>query len=175
MKILAIDPGTEKSAWCGYDRVSRSARTGLVMNNATLGYELRYRNLMPECDVLAIEMIDSYGMRVGRDVFRTLMWIGRFIELAYTGQAADRVVLVTRRAVKLHLCNSPRATDANIRRAVLDRFASTGGGSEPEIGTKDQPGPLYGIRASGSHIFAALAVAITWAETEEGEEVAAID
>ena len=67
--------------------------------------------------------------------------------------------------VKLHLCKDSRAKDANIRQALLDRFPATGGGKTPQIGTKAQPGPLYGIK---SHLWAALGVAVTFADKQEG-------
>lgn len=55
-----------------------------------------------------------------------------------------------------------KVTDSTVRRAVLDRFSQTGGGKEPALGTKAEPGPLYGM---SGHIFSALAVAVTAAET----------
>jgi hypothetical protein len=67
--------------------------------------------------------------------------------------------MLPRKDVKLHLCGSPRAKDANIRQALLDRY----GGKEKAIGSKHQRGPLYGIR---SHLWAALAVAVTYQETK---------
>jgi hypothetical protein len=94
---------------------------------------------------IAIEMIASYGMAVGADVFQTCVEIGRFVEVA-----EGNVSLVFRRDVKMHLCGSARAKDANIRQAMLDRLGP--------VGTKKAPGPLYGVK---SHIWAALAVAIT--------------
>jgi hypothetical protein len=95
---------------------------------------------------IAIEMIASYGMAVGADVFQTCVEIGRFVEVA-----GEHVSLVFRRDVKMHLCGSARAKDANIRQALLDRLGP--------VGTKKAPGPLYGVK---SHIWAALAVAVTY-------------
>jgi hypothetical protein len=59
------------------------------------------------------------------------------------------VSLVFRRDVKLHLCDSPRAKDGNVRQALLDRLGPQG--------TKKAPGPTYGVK---SHEWAALAVAV---------------
>jgi hypothetical protein len=66
--------------------------------------------------------------------------------------AAERVY---RRDVKLHICGSQRAKDANIRQALIDCY----GGKVEAIGKKKAPGPLYGI---SSHAWSALAVAQTW-------------
>ena len=105
--------------------------------------------------ILAIEMIASYGMPVGREVFETCVWIGRMVQVSHD---PDNVVLVYRQAVKLHLCGTPRAKDSNIRQALLDLYPRTGGGKTPQIGTKALPGPLYGVT---SHAWPALGVAIT--------------
>jgi hypothetical protein len=59
------------------------------------------------------------------------------------------VQLVYRRDVKLHLCHSPRAKDANVRQALIDRLGPQG--------TKKNPGPTYGMK---SHLWAALAVGV---------------
>lgn len=144
MLTLAIDPGTTESGWCvfGSGKVTSSG----VMQNAEL---LDWIGGDPDLhDVaLAIEMIASYGMAVGREVFETCVWIGRFQQAWHTPEA---VRMVYRRDVKLHLCGSPRAKDPNIRQALLDLIGPQG--------TKKSPGPLYGIK---SHAWAALAVAVT--------------
>lgn len=116
---------------------------------------LRRRDIAPtvQVDEMAIEMIASYGMPVGREVFETCLWIGRFIE-AWGGP----YTLVYRRDVKLHLCGQARAKDGNVRQAIIDRF----GGKQSAIGNKKTPGPLYGV--SGD-VWQALAVAITFADT----------
>lgn len=149
MRILAIDPGPEKSAWCTYN-----AETGRVeaatCDNKTLIEVLEARGV-PD-DAVAIEMIASYGMAVGREVFETCVWIGRYVQALRHRSPS----LIYRREVKLHLCGNPRANDGNIRQALIDRF---GPGKEKAIGKKATPGPLYGIKGDE---WAALAVAVTY-------------
>jgi hypothetical protein len=119
---------------------------------------------------LCLEMIASYGMAVGRDTFQTCVWIGRFIQ-AWGGDYR----LVYRSTVKSIICASSKATDANIRQALIDRY---GGDLKGVGGVKCQlckgkgwtgrehtpcpvwhhpPGPLYDF---DSHKWSALAVAI---------------
>lgn len=150
--LLAIDPGTDQSGWAEYDTEKRRVLDCGVMDNPEM---LRSIEAPSRVDHVAIEMIASYGMAVGREVFETCVWIGRFVQ-AY--RDPDAVKLVYRRDVKLHLCGSPKAKDPNIRQALLDMFPRTGGGKTPQIGTKAMPGPLYGV---SSHAWAALAVAVT--------------
>ena len=66
---------------------------------------------------------------------------------------------LTRVKVKSALCHSAKATDANVRAALIDLYPATGGGKVPQIGVKSQPGPLYGIKAD---LWAALAVGVVW-------------
>ena len=68
--------------------------------------------------------------------------------------------------MKLCLCNSARAKDANIRAALLDRYEPTGGGKTPQVGTMSQPGPLFGFSAD---MWATLAVGITYQERGESD------
>ncbi len=151
MIILGLDPGTERSALVVYDRSIVSVLTDT--NEAILGVTRETRNWPAyRGAILVIEQIESMGMAVGKETFETVFWSGRFAEAWYPG----RHERITRRAVKQHLCNSMRATDANIRQALIDRFGPT---TEKAIGSKKQPGPLYPIK---SHLWAALAVAVTW-------------
>lgn len=154
MRVLAIDPGNTHSGYCIYDTEAKSVVARGKMPNENLRAEILFR---PNADHLAIEMIASYGMAVGKSVFDTCVWIGRYIEC--WGRDHTRVY---RKDVKMHLCGDSRAKDGNIRRSLIDRFPATGGGKEPSIGTKKQPGPLYGF--SGD-MWAALGVAVTYAET----------
>lgn len=149
--ILALDPGTTETGWVLFDG-RRVTSSGVQRNPELLA---RLAVLQLNADHLAIEMIASYGMPVGREVFETCVWIGRFQQAWKTPEAAR---LVYRKDVKMHLCGTPRAKDPNVRQALIDLFLPTGGGATPQIGTKAMPGPLYGV---SSHAWPALGVAVT--------------
>jgi hypothetical protein len=99
--------------------------------------------------VLAIEMIASYGMAVGAEVFETCVWIGRFCE-RWASTTGAPPVRIARMAVKLAICHDSRAKDANIRAALIDQF----GGA---LATK-KGGALYRVKGDE---WAALALAMT--------------
>ncbi|MDB5975178.1 MAG: hypothetical protein JWR07_1938 [Nevskia sp.] len=126
---------------------------GQLLNRLQSDYVMQ--SMMTSNGRLAVEMIASYGMPVGREVFETCVWIGRFKQAWYS---PDEVMLVYRKDVKLHLCGSPRAKDPNVRQALIDLYPATGGGKTPQIGTKAKPGPLFGVT---SHAWPALGVALT--------------
>ena len=142
--VLAIDPGPEKSAWVVWNG-SEILGKG-TQDNSELDIHTRD---FPDWDFAVIEMIASYGMPVGQEVFDTCVWIGRFTEQIIQGCCSPDYLF--RKEVKLHMCNSLRANDSNIRAALIDRFGRPG--------TKKAPGILYKVNNDER---AALAVAITW-------------
>ena len=149
--ILALDPGTTQTAYVCWDG-ARVVECGIVANDELLAM-LRSVGRYDGVQTVAVEMIASYGMPVGREVFETCVWIGRFVENVKVPWR-----LVYRMDAKLHLCHVPRAKDGNIRQALLDRFGP--------VGTKKSPGPLYGVK---SHIWAALAVAVFATESKDAQ------
>lgn len=155
MNVLAIDPGNELTAWCVLQdgalvaaKKEPNADVLAMVRGAPEGWQFG-----PSA-TLAIEMIASYGMPVGREVFETCLWIGRFLEAWERHGGRGPAKLVYRRDVKLFHCESVRATDANIRAALIDRY---GPGKQKAIGTKKAPGPLYGLKGDE---WSALAVAL---------------
>ena len=159
MRIYAIDPGPERSALVVYSPVGGVLGHDTVTNSAML--VILHSEAVAD-DVLVVEQIAAMGMAVGAEVFETCFWSGRFVECWLRTKAVvwDRV---KRHQVKTHLCNSMRAKDANIRQAIIDRF---GPGKLAAIGTKARHGPLYGIHGDE---WAALAVALTWADTRKAQ------
>lgn len=147
MNVFAIDPGTTQSGWCIF-RDGTVCDSG-VLDNVDMRERVRSAATWDPRLQLAIEMVASYGMAVGKEVFRTVWWSGRFAE-AWLDGSGRLPIEVYRQDVKLHLCGTPRAKDANIRQALIDLLGPQG--------TKKAPGPTYGVR---SHAWAALAVAVT--------------
>lgn len=148
MAILALDPGPVLTAWMVFD--GQPIRFGIE----TTGVVLESMRTSETDAIVACECLQCFGMPVGKETFETAYWIGRFMEIA-----GSRFVRVYRSEVKMHLCHNMRAKDGNIRQALLDKF----GGKANAIGTKKQPGPLYGV---SSHAWSALAVAVTASETK---------
>lgn len=154
--VLAIDPGSEQSAWLVYNIGTGGIRSFGISGNEALLANLRAGPSL-EVGRAAIEKIESYGMAVGAEVFATVHWSGRFTEALE--RHSVRVTQLPRRAVKLALCGDTRAKDANVRAALLDRF----GGKAAAVGRKAAPGPLYGISRD---VWSALAIAVTYSEQE---------
>lgn len=152
MKALCIDPGTKHSGVVVFDGKNIFLNDSEYENNRL---EKSITGLkFYDCELLLIEMVECYGMPVGKEVFETCTWIGIF-EQAFGREKSKRISV---RDVKLYLCNNMRAKPPNIRQAILDKYPSTGGGKTPQIGTIKQPGPLYGM---SSHSWSALALGIT--------------
>ena len=150
MNILAIDPGSTESAFVLWDG-ERVLDKGKWEN-----FTLVKRLGVPKCSeapLLVIEQVRSYGMPVGKDVFDTVFWSGRFVE-AWDGMWEQ----IPRKDVKMHLCGTTRAKDSNIRQALIDRFGKPGVKAAPnevygEDGSKEKK-----LKADG---WQALALAVT--------------
>lgn len=170
---IGIDPGTSESGIVALFPDNRVI-SPLVLENGEVLKECsrivhRAATEYP-CGIpirVGVEMIASYGMPVGKEVFETILWIGHFISQFPSLASPVSVKKVYRINVKSHICKSGKAKDANIRQAILDLFPGDGGGKTPQIGTKAEPGPLYGVK---SHIWAALGVAITARDTWDNLE-----
>ena len=124
MAILAIDPGTNKSGWCFIEDDGQVQDFGWTENETV---QVKANELSIAHDTLLIEDISNYGMAVGRDTFETVKWMGRFDTVAQ-----GKVKYITRPTIKAALCNSVKATDANVRQAVIDWY----GGNAVAIGGK---------------------------------------
>lgn len=156
--LLAIDPGTTMSAYV----IMRESdmfpvRYGKVENQELIAEILRFAASNDGNSKIAIEMVASYGMPVGREVFETCVWIGRFFQTAVN--EGIRPSFVYRQSEKLCICHSVKANDATIRQALVDRFAP--GVPNKGKGTKQNPGWFYGFAAD---TWSAYAVGVTFLE-----------
>jgi len=164
MQIIGIDPGPEMSAFCVIETREKEIRI-LDKDKISNDEMLKKCSEWPtQGNKIGIEMIASYGMTVGKEVFETCLWIGRFVERL--GKVPEYIY---RREEKITLCGNMKAKDANIRQALIDMFPRIGGGKIPQIGTKAKPGPLLGM---ANDMWAALAVCVTLLEKERLKNIA---
>lgn len=76
--VLALDPGTTETGWCHFfdGRICASG----IAENAKIIDMIQFD--FDDTNDVAIEMVACYGMPVGKEVFETCVWIGRFYETA---------------------------------------------------------------------------------------------
>lgn len=152
--ILAIDPGTAQSAWCVWDSATSRLVDFGIEPNGQLRYSLPTLVRSHKVTTAGVEMIASYGMPVGTEIFETVLFIGGVVEQLRA--CVPAVCLVYRQQEKLHLCGSTKANDGSIRQALLDRFGY--------VGTKKSPGFFHRVSRD---VWAAVAVAVVVADALE--------
>lgn len=157
--ILAIDPGNIESGFVLLNDDLSIIDKGKISNNEML--EVLYDYICCDQDIekhIAIEMIASYGMAVGQEVFETCVWIGKFYHEAYLrGVNVKNIQYIYRKDEKINICGSMKAKDGNIIQALIDRFAP--GVRNKGKGTKKEPGWFYGFKKD---IWQAYAVGVTY-------------
>lgn len=147
--ILAIDPGNIESAYVLMDENTlKPIEFSKVKNELLLGF--LYGDRFTKANYFAIEMIASYGMAVGKEVFDTCVWIGRFYE-AIEQMNCKEPTYIYRKDEKMNLCGTMKAKDSNIIQALKDRFG--------DKGTKRLPGWFYGFKKD---IWQAYSVGVTY-------------
>lgn len=155
---IAIDPGDTQSAYVVLDQVETVPETYKIIDfgkipNEEMRLKIGQLGFQHKVNKMSIEMVASYGMPVGKTVFDTVLWAGRFLEISTDIGIETR--LRYRGEVKIHLCGTKKAKDGNIIQALKDRFG--------DKGTKAEPGYFYGFKAD---CWQAFALCITDFETE---------
>lgn len=142
MTVLGIDTGDKESAYvlfngnvlkCG--KLPNAQVEDLIFN----GWDV----------VVAVEAPTLFGKRVYPQIMETAIQAGRFL-----GLGAARVKTVrrfSRQETSLHCAGARSCDDKQMKHCLIERFG--------DVGTKKNPGPLYGL--SGADMFDALAVAVT--------------
>lgn len=159
MKLLAVDPGSADSAYVVMGEDYKPILHEKVPNETLLSrIQTDFQDLC--LTDMAVEMIASYGMPVGKEVFETCVWIGRFL------QGAEYIPVkrfIYRKDEKMNLCHSMKAKDSNIICALIDRFAP----NMPNRGkgSKKLPGWFYGF---SKDVWQAYAVGTTYLDLKAG-------
>lgn len=157
--ILAIDPGNIQSAYCIIDSETYKPYVHKKLDNQELLDILWGRS--HNCDPVILEGISSYGGKVGKSIFDTLFWSGRFYEAASKTcfHAPDRILRVS---VRSHICGNVNHGDKDIRKALIERFAAHD--RKNGKGTKNNPDWFYGF---ANDEWAAYAVGVTYLDTHK--------
>lgn len=162
MRILAIDPANKESGYAIIEMPDfKLIGFGKIENEKLLANFDSWFFTDGYIDVVAIEMVASYGMAVGKDVFETCVWIGRFVQAL---QGKD-VNFVYRKDEKITLCGSMKAKDSNIRQALIDRYAKFD--YKTGKGLKSNPDTFYGVAKDA---WQAIAVGVTYWELQNEEK-----
>lgn len=156
MRILAIDPGNTESGYAIIEMPNFNIEEfGKIENDNLLAKFDGWFFSKGYIDAIAIEMVASYGMPVGKDVFETCVWIGRFEQALKN----EDVTYIFRKDEKIALCGSMKAKDSNIRQALIDRYARFD--FKNGKGTKTNQDTFYGV---SKDVWQAIAVGVTYWE-----------
>lgn len=166
--LIGIDPGPET---CGLvvcdEHEGRPPLPARCEPTATLPQIRVLLTAGGERARTVVEQVEPRGQPLGHDLTRTIRMEARCTESAWANTFLTYGICP--RDIRIAICGTAKATRPQVRRAVLDLYAEHyphGGGSEPAIGTKKQPGPLYCLREVGSkqgdHHWSALYVIVAW-------------
>jgi hypothetical protein len=171
-RVLALDPGTTHTGWVLVD-----SETGAILghdkndNRSLRGVMVNLPGALAP-DLVLIEAMSPRGQRLGIETMEALRWSGRLEEAA----RPTPVIRISRDAVKRTLLGAAnvKGADAAIRQVLIDRYGGAGG-RQSAVGTRKDPGPLFGITADR---WAALGLFCAWqdgapdVETERAEREA---
>lgn len=150
MRILAIDPANKETAFVLMENY-KPIYFKKIDNELFLEELDKMVNENPDL-LVVIEMVASYGMPVGKDVFETCVFIGRIIE------HCKKYEYIYRKEVKLNLCGKlGGANDTTVRHSLINRFAEND--FRTGRGTKKNPDYFYGFKQD---IWSAFAVGVTY-------------
>ena len=151
--ILAIDPSNkEHTAYVVIDSNNyKPVKFGMCDSETMIKILDSYYN-DTELEDVAIEMVASYGLPVGKDVFETCVFIGRMIE------HCKKYAYVYRKDVKLNLCGrTQKVNDPVVRQALINRFANFD--FKNGKGSKKNNDFFYGFKGD---IWSAYSVGVTY-------------
>lgn len=166
MIVFAIDPGNINSAYAVMqtrtDQDYELLEFGKHTNKECMAKMLDWAEGDFQPDVIVIERVASYGLAVGKEVFETCEWIGRFSQ---EGEKYIKVDYIYRKDEKITICGSMKAKDSNIRQALIDRFATKD--FKNGKGSKNDPDYFYGV---SKDCWAAIAVAVSYLDIEKEQK-----
>lgn len=129
--IICFDPGNGLTGWCVYSVEDKI----LFYKNKESNLEVikKFKEFFQKYDVLqvGIEYPSSYGMSVGQSLYDTCTFVGILIQISKDNNVNPE--LVFRKSVKMFLCNSVRAKDAEVNLRVREYFGEDNTIKSPNV------------------------------------------
>lgn len=173
--ILAVDPGTTKSAYCMMTDAYEIISAADVDNETVLKLVKRgtYDTLVIECmqartlNIKTVPGKPAPPQRIGAETYDTCIWIGRFLQTALTRhknvhriyRSEERSAIIPSKKNKLPPLpeTAGRSNDSKIRSALIARFAKHD--MRNGKGTAKNKDVFYGFQGD---MWAAFAVGVTY-------------
>ena len=159
--IIAFDPGNEQTGWV----VVLADNSKLLYKNKELNSEcLKKLNIFlnkEEFNIInvGIEYVSSYGMATNQTVLDTATFSGILAWIFRSRQIPCEFVF--RKSVKMFLCGSVRAKDAEVNSRVREYVGEDNTQKNPNIWYWNEFVEKYnGYKYANNDIYAAIAVAL---------------
>lgn len=129
--IVCFDPGNNLTGWCVYSIENKV----LFYKNKEDNLEVieKFKEFFQKYNILqvGIEYPSSYGMSVGQSLYDTCTFVGILIQISKDNNINPE--LVFRKSVKMFLCNSVRAKDAEVNLRVREYFGEDNTIKSPNV------------------------------------------
>jgi hypothetical protein len=129
MIVLAIDPGNESTAFIIWDSKQKIILNKNKLSNCEFLNLLRQHSFQDTIEIVAIEMISSYGMAVGQEIFDSCVWLGRYVEIC--SKMGLKYKFIFRKTIKMHHCGSVQAKDGNVNKVLQQKYGKDNSTKEP--------------------------------------------
>lgn len=162
-RVMGIDPGPTVSGWAVYDGTDPVV-CGVDGNDDVVAMVKIAQARGPV--TLVIERVQNYGRNVGKSLFDTLYWSGRFAQAGYdSGHVVQRLYFMD---VRQHFVGKKLARERDVWLKLVERY----GGAERAVGTRKAPGTIAHVKG---HARSAFALALTWWDRTHGLTQAMLD
>lgn len=162
MRILSIDAGTQESGYVIMEMPEEN-ELALIQFGKIENEDLLQIIKTGEYDEAVYEQFQCYGMPIGESTIEAITWNGRFMQSILDRKKKANAVY--RKEEKMYICHSLKAKDANIRQALIDRFAKKD--KKSGKGTKKEPDVFFGVKKD---VWQAIAVGVTFFDKKKEEK-----
>lgn len=179
MRILAVDPGTTQSAYCGMGEDYMPIAAAKVDNRKIIelielgGYDALVIECMePRTLNVRTGERNAPPQRIGAETYETCYWIGRYMEAALRrdmdvhrvlrGEEKSRIIPTKKNRLPPLPQDAPKGADARIRAALIQRFARFD--KKNGRGRANAKDVFYGFRAD---MWSAFAVGVVYLDKQK--------